>query len=123
LIRRLSALLETRTGNIEQAVAAERAINQAQEELDAARTWLAETRGRVTMSSVRISYEASGPMPEQRPNPIATSFDQIGTLAVQSIATLLLFIGVVAPWAAILAGLVFLARWHRRRFAVASSQP
>jgi hypothetical protein len=128
LIRRLSTLLETRSGNIQQAVEAERAINQAQEELDAARAWLAETRGRVAMSSVRILYEAGGASTPAPRNPVAASWDRIGAMAVQSLATLLLFAGVLAPWAAILAGLFFLARWHRRRFgpprnALASSQP
>jgi hypothetical protein len=123
LIRRLTALLETRSGNIQQAVEAERAINQAQEELDAARAWLAETRGRVAMSSVRILYEAAGAAARDPRNPIATSWDQIGTLTVHSLATLLLFAGVLAPWAAILAFLLFLARWHRRRFGQKDPAP
>jgi hypothetical protein len=116
LIRRLSALLETRSGNIEQAVEAERAINQAQEELDAARTWLAETRGRVAMSRIAIAYEPLAAAARRADsNPLATALQRVGTFTVQSLAALLLVAGVVVPWA--LLGLLFLyvARWHRRR--------
>jgi hypothetical protein len=116
LVRRLSVLLQTRSGNIQQAVEAERAINQAQEELEAARTWLAEMRGRVAMSHIAIAYEAAGvALPRLDRNPIATSWSRIGTLTTQSLAALLLVAGVVLPWLGI--GLLFLllARWHRRR--------
>ena len=114
LIRRLSALLETRSGNIQQAVEAERAINQAQEELDAARNWLGEMRGRVATSRFRIAYDSDEPAAPRR-NPLAASFDQIGALTVQSLAVIVLVAGVALPWAA--AGLAFLAlaRWQRRR--------
>ncbi|HEX9933179.1 MAG TPA: DUF4349 domain-containing protein [Allosphingosinicella sp.] len=117
LIRRLSALLETRSGNIEQAVEAERSINQAQEELDAARTWLAETRGRVAMSRIAIAYEPLGAAAATRgdPNPIATALQRVGSLTVQSLAALLLVAGVVVPWALLGLLIVFAARWHRRR--------
>ena len=122
LIRRLSALLETRSGNIEQAVQAERAINQAQEELDAARTWLAETRSRVAMSSIAISYEPSGAAatPTQR-DPIARALGQAAAIGSQSVAVLLLILALALPWGA--AGLLvwYLARGYRRRLA--HSQP
>ncbi|HEX8364096.1 MAG TPA: DUF4349 domain-containing protein [Allosphingosinicella sp.] len=131
LIRRLSALLETRSGNIQQAVEAERAINQAQEELDAARTWLAEMRGRVTMSRIAIAYEATGaPASAVRErNPFASSLAQVATLTARSLAALLLVFGVLLPWGAIILLVVLAARWHRRRrdgsepAAVAPSQP
>ena len=115
LIRRLSALLETRSGNIDQAVAAERAINQAQEELDAARNWLAETRGRVIMSQVAIVYEPDGDPVTPARGPFAGSFEQIGAITVNSLAALLLILGAMLPWAVLGLGLFYLARWHRRR--------
>jgi hypothetical protein len=116
LIRRLSALLETRSGNIEQAVQAERAINQAQEELEAARAWLAETRGRVAMSRIAIAYEAAGaPSAPARSNPIATALDRVGSLTAHSLAALLLIAGLAIPWGLAGALIWYLARWHRRR--------
>ncbi|MEA3018426.1 MAG: hypothetical protein QOI38_3148 [Sphingomonadales bacterium] len=122
LIRRLSALLETRSGNIQQAVEAERAINEAQEELDAARTWLAEMRGRVTMSRIAIAYEA-GPAATAgtERSPFASSLAQIAALTRHSFAALLLVFGVLLPWGAIVLLVVLAARWGRRRLA--ASQP
>jgi hypothetical protein len=115
LIRRLSILLETRSGNIEQAVQAERAINQAQEELDAARTWLAEMRGRVAMSKVEIGYEAVGAASAAAERGvIAETAVEVAKATAQSFMGLLFLIGIAAPWAAVLL-LVYLAiRRHRR---------
>jgi hypothetical protein len=53
LIQRLTGLLQTRSGNIAQAVEAERAINTAQEELEAARASLADMNGRVGCRRLR----------------------------------------------------------------------
>ncbi|HEY0012074.1 MAG TPA: DUF4349 domain-containing protein [Allosphingosinicella sp.] len=120
LIRRLSALLETRSGNIEQAVQAERAINQAQEELDSARTWLAEMRGRVAMSKFEIGYDAVGATAVPERNAFAAAFATVGTVTVQSLAVLVLIGGLLAPWATI-GLLIWLAvRRHRRLHPVES---
>jgi hypothetical protein len=122
LIRRLSALLATRSGNIQQAVEAERAINQAQEELEAARAWLAETRGRVAMSRIAIAYETgAAAAPAADPNPLATAARRVAAFTVQSLAALLLVAGIVAPWALIVLLIVFAARWHRRRTEAADA--
>jgi len=116
LIRRLSTLLETRSGNIEQAVEAERAINGAQEELEAARAQLAEMRGRVAMSRIAIAYEAAGAAAAPAPDhPIATALDRIGSLTSHSLAALLLIAGLAIPWGLAGALIWTLARWYRRR--------
>ena len=116
LIRRLSALLETRSGNIEQAVQAERAINDAQEELESARAQLAEMRGRVAMSRIAILYETAGAAPApERANPIATAIARVGSLTAHSLAALLLIAGLAIPWGLAGALIWYLARWHRRR--------
>jgi hypothetical protein len=116
LIRRLSTLLQTRSGNIEQAVQAERAINEAQEELEAARARLAEMRGRVAMSKIAIFYESAGAAaaPVQR-DPIGKALGQVSAVTAQSVAVLLLIVGLTLPWAAAGVLIWFLARWHRRR--------
>ena len=117
LIRRLSTLLETRSGNIQQAVEAERAINQAQEELDAARAWLAEMRGRVVMSRIAIAYEAApaATTEEHSGDPLTASWSQVSRLTVRSLAALLLVLGLTLPWAAVGYAFWWVARWHRRR--------
>jgi hypothetical protein len=114
LIQRLTILLQTRSGNIEQAVAAERAINAAQEELDAARAALTDMRGRVAMTTVEISYVARGAAPTAG-NPITEAFGEVASTAASSLGAMILIVGIVFPWA-IVAGLLFLfARAVRRR--------
>jgi hypothetical protein len=118
LIRRLSALLETRSGNIDQAVQAERAINAAQEELDSARTWLAETRGRVAMSRIAIFYESPGAaaVAAER-DPIGKALSQARSIAAQSIAVLLFILALTLPWAAIALLISYFVRRYRRTLA------
>jgi len=114
LIQRLTALLQTRSGNIAQAVEAERAINGAQEELEAARAALAGMQGRVAMSAVEIDYAARGAAPDTG-NPIAQAFGQVGTAAMSSLGAIILIVGLILPWAAV-GGLIFpLVRAFRRR--------
>jgi hypothetical protein len=122
LIQRLTALLQTRSGNIEQAVEAERAINGAQEELEAARAALADMRGRVAMSAVEISYVARGPAPDS-PNPIVQAFDQVASISASSVGAMIMIVGIALPWA-LLGGLVFLAvRAARRRRDAGDAEP
>jgi hypothetical protein len=106
LIQRLTILLQTRSGNIEQAVAAERAINSAQEELEAARAALADMRGRVAMSSVEIAYAARGQAPAST-NPLAEALDRVGSTATSSLAAMILIVGIILPWG-IVGGILFL---------------
>ncbi len=115
LIRRLTGLLETRSGNIQQAVEAERAINNAQEELEAARALLEEMRARVAMSTVEIRYQAEATPAAPAGNPAADAFAQLGRLAAASLGVLILVAGIALPW--LLAGaLVFVVmRVLRRR--------
>nr|WP_294817506.1 DUF4349 domain-containing protein [uncultured Sphingomonas sp.] len=61
LVARLTETLRTRNGKVPDLVAAERSVTQAQEELDQARGWLSELRGRVAMSEFDIHYGAIAP--------------------------------------------------------------
>lgn len=122
LIRRLTWLLETRSGNIQQAVEAERAINTAQEELEAARAWLADMRSRVAMSDLSIEYRVTAAASPEARGPLARSVANVGDLFVESVAALVLVVGALLPWLALL-GLVFLAvRAIRRRGEAAPAQ-
>lgn len=98
LIRRLTALLETRSGNIQQAVEAERAINTAQEELEAARAWLGEMRTRVAMSAVEIDYLVAAPPVAGSESPIAEAFATVGAGATASLGAFILVVGIAFPW-------------------------
>ncbi len=115
LIRRLTVLLETRSGNIQQAVEAERAITTAQEELDAARGWLAEMRTRVDMSTFTLRYQSGAPLAGGLWDPVRRSFGEVGSGFANSLAALILFIGLLLPWL-ILGGIIFqIVRVVRRR--------
>jgi len=115
LVDRLTILLQTRSGNMQQAVEAERAINAAQEELEQARSWLAEMRGRVAMSTITLRYESAAPLGGGFIEPIRASFAQMGNLFGQSLGLIIMVVAALLPWA-ILVGLVLLAvRALRRR--------
>jgi hypothetical protein len=122
LIRRLTSLLETRSGNIQQAVEAERAINNAQEELEVARAWLGEMRGRVAMSAVEISYLARTAAPTDSSNPVAGAIRQVGTSSASSLGAMILLVGIALPWLVLGLLIFLLARFvHRRQTHIPDS--
>ena len=112
LVERLAKLLETRSGNIAQAVEAERAINGAQEELEQARAWLAEMRGRVAMSTFQIGYQSGAPLGGGFSDPIRDAFAGVGEMTGRNVAIAITLVAAILPWALLLA----LALWLYRRF-------
>lgn len=115
LVERLTEILRTRTGKVGELVEAERSVATAQEELDAARGWLAELRGRVALSTVEVTYDATPAAPGLQP------FGSLGEDVAGSVATfvgglraLLSIIIFLAPWA-LLFGLPAWLLWRRRR--------
>ncbi len=115
LVARLTALLETRSGNIAQAVEAERAINTAQEELEKGRAWLAEMRGRVAMSTVEISYSSGTPLAGSVGNPLRQALDEAGSIFASSLAFLITLLAAILPWMAVGAAAWWAGRLWRRR--------
>lgn len=115
LVERLTTLLETRSGNIEQAVAAERAINEAQEELEKGRGWLAEMRGRVAMSTIDIDYVSGKPLGRSVGTPLRNAFDDVGMIFAESLAILITIIAGILPWAVPAAILWWAVRRLQRR--------
>jgi hypothetical protein len=115
LIDRLTVLLQTRSGNMAQAVEAERAINAAQEELEQARSWLAEMRGRVAMSTITLRYESAGRLGGGFIDPLRQSFAQMGSLFGQSLGFIILLVAALLPWAILIGLLVLAVRTLRRR--------
>lgn len=115
LVARMTEVLRSRTGKLSEIVETERGVAQAQEELDQARTLLADLRGRVAMSRFDLRYASIAP---------ATSMGSVSTQlaeaaqgsgaaflwGVRSLATLALYL---LPWA-LLAGLPLLL-WRRFR--------
>jgi hypothetical protein len=117
LVARLTEMLRTRKGSVGELVDAERSVASAQEELDKARAWLTELRGRVAMADVEIRYQ-----PLAAPASGATMGAALGD-AVQGSASvfvggmqLLLSLAIyLLPWAAVFGAGAAVAMLVRRR--------
>ena len=100
LIERLTEILRTRKGTVDELVEAERSVAAAQEELDQARAWLTELQGRVAMSTIEVDYSATvaaAPV-EHAGSSIGETFAASGhafVIAMGAVLRLLIFSG---PW-------------------------
>lgn len=111
---RLTEVLRTRKGSVAELVEAERQVAAVNEEIDQARSWLAETTGRVTFSRMDIAYAAKPAVVSGFLAPIAGAVGSLGTVLGYVIAALLLLATILGP----IAGVVWAARSVKRRFAV-----
>ncbi len=112
LVARLTELLRTRQGSVGDLVAAEKALADAQEELDAARANLALLSRRVATSTIEVRYAAkSGGAGEAFDSPAAL-LDESREQLLRSLRALLSFAVVSLPWIALL----WLSIWSIRRF-------
>lgn len=105
LVARLTEVLRTRNAKASELLEVERNVTQAQEELDQARGWLSELRGRVAMSEFDIRYAAIAPSATSR-----SVAGQLGEAVQGSGATFLIGLRFVLslliyllPWAALAA--------------------
>ncbi len=112
LSQRLTELLATRKGTVAELVEAERAVTQVNEEIDRARSWLAEMRGRVAFSKIEISYQSGAPGSGGFSKPIREALGGIASALGNSVATLITFVALLLPW---ILG-IGLAIYLRRRF-------
>ena len=109
---RLMEVLRTRRGTVAELVGAERNVAAVNEEIDQAKSWLAETRGRVAFSKLDIDY-ASEPKPGASfTAPIEGVVGSLGGILGFVIAGLILLGALLAP----IAGLVWAGRLVNRRF-------
>lgn len=116
LVARLTAILRNRTGKVAELVEAERSVAAAQEELDQARGWLRELRGRVAMSDIAIRYTAIAPTADA--DTIGTQLGEAGQgsaatfmLALRTILTLVIYL---LPWALVIVPTALLLRRRKR---------
>ena len=134
LAERLTQLLATRGGSVADLVAAERALSQVQEELDQARTWLAEMKGRVAMSDMTITYSSTPTASSSLLSPVREAVSSAGEILGFSVGALIRFLVAALPWLLVLWGAVKLyrklggrwPRWKWRRGApvpTAEAQP
>lgn len=113
---RLMQVLATRQGKVSELVEAEKAVADANEEIDAARSELADMQGRVDFSQVKIAYRDGGG--SGLFGPVREAFGDIGGLIGFTIAGLIRLLAVILPL--VLLGLVI--RWSWRRLPIMASR-
>lgn len=112
LSKRLTDLLATRKGTVAELVEAERAVTQVNEEIDRARSWLAEMRGRVAYSTVMVNYQSGSPGSGGFTRPIRDALGGVSSSLGSSVAVAITLTALLGPWLL----LVGLAIYLRRRF-------
>ncbi len=110
LVARLTEILRTRQGRVAELVEAERSVAAAQEEIDQAKGWLTELRGRVAMATVEIAYEPVAPGPAAARGGLGDSVAQSGSAFVSGLSALLQVLIFLAPWAVLLGLIVWAGR-------------
>jgi len=112
---RLMEVLRTRKGSVQELVEAERGVAQVNEEIDQARSWLQEMRGRVAYSRITVTYQSEGAGPGGFVEPIRKAVSSIGPVAGNVIGGLILLLTIFGPIALVVFGLWLLIKRLRRR--------
>jgi hypothetical protein len=110
LADRLLTVIQNRSGTVADLIAAERAFADAQEELDAARSSIADLRGRVAMSQIEISYASRNPSGNGFMRPVREAFASAGQGLGSSVGALVTFVVVALPWILLFSALLWLKR-------------
>ncbi|WP_232842947.1 DUF4349 domain-containing protein [Allopontixanthobacter confluentis] len=108
---RLLDVLETRQGKVSELVEAERGVARVNEEIDQARSWLEEMRGRVAYSRINIAYASHSPAAGGFVEPVRSAVGSLGSLLGMMVAALIVMLAVIVPLGAIGIGAM---RLHRR---------
>lgn len=110
---RLMQILRTRTGSVEELVAAERNVAQVDQEIDQARGWLREMQGRVAFSRVNIRYESGAPVANAFLAPVKAALGSLGSILGFVLAALIVLGAILVPLGAV----AWLARWSKRKLS------
>lgn len=110
---RLMDVLANRTGKVSELVEAERGVAEVNEEIDQARSWLNEMRGRVEFSRVAIEYSAAMPTEGGFSAPIRAVLGSIGAILGNLLAGLIALATVIGPIG--LVGWAIWRLWQRRQ--------
>ncbi|MCB2067906.1 MAG: DUF4349 domain-containing protein [Erythrobacter sp.] len=108
---RLREVLRTRRGTVEELIQAERGVAAVNEEIDQARAWLNETRGRVAMSRMTVHYESATPVGSDFLGPVAGALGSVSGILGMVLAALILVVAIAGP----IAGVALAIRWFARR--------
>jgi hypothetical protein len=107
---RLVEVLETRRGKVAELVEAERSVAQVNGEIDQARSWLTEMKGRVTYSRITVRYESAEAGAFL--TPVCNAFGALGAILGNVLAVLLVIGAVVGPIGLTILGI----QWGMRRW-------
>ena len=110
---RLLEVLQTRRGTVAELVEAERGVARVNEEIDQARSWLAEMKGRVAFSRVEIAYKSSAPAAGAFLEPIRGAVGSLGTIFGTMVAVLIVLGAIGGP---LVLGALGARRLRRRLF-------
>lgn len=124
LVTRLTDMLRNRKGRVSELVEAERSVAQAQEELDQAKGWLSELRGRVAYSDFTINYvpvTATAPTPRNFVGQLQDAVAQSGSVVVAVVRAVLMLAIFLLPWVVFAVPIALFARvrYAKRRMAEA----
>jgi hypothetical protein len=117
LVARLTQILRTRNAKASELLEVERNVTQAQEELDQARGWLGELKGRVAMSEFDIRYAAIAPSATSRSvaGQLGEAVQGSGAAFLIGLRFVLSLLIYLLPWLALIALPVLAVRALRRR--------
>jgi len=92
---RLMEVLNTRKGTVAELVEAERGVAQVNEEIDQAKSWLQEMKGRVAFSRVVVDYQSAGPAAGSFLAPVRGAVGSLGSIfgVLAAIAILMIAVG------------------------------
>lgn len=113
---RLLEVLRTRRGSVEDLVKAEQQVAAINQEIDTARSMMAEMRGRVAMSRVRLSYASNTPVGSDFLAPVEGALGSLGSILGVVVAVMILLAGVAGPF---VLGALGLRHWQKRKSAAA----
>jgi hypothetical protein len=108
---RLMEVLATRRGTVTELVEAERGVAQVNEEIDQARSWLAEMKNRVAFSRLDIDYESGQPSSGGFMEPVRGAVGSLGAIFGTLFAVLIVLGALALP--ALTAWLGVRALWRR----------
>ena len=114
---RLTEVLRTRKGSVNDLVEAERKVAEVNEEIDQARSWLAETKGRVAFSKLEIDYAPAAAPASEFLAPITGALGSLAGVFGLIVAALIMVGAFIAPFLGGALGL----RWARRRMHLAET--
>ena len=114
---RLQDVLKTRKGSVRELVEAERGVAEVNEEIDQARSWLKEMKGRVAYSRVNIRYETGAVVTNDFLAPIQSALGSLGSIFGFLIAAFILLGAIAVP----VGGMVLGGRALKRRLATVGS--